>query len=684
MRNLTRILLVLFCTLFTAGFLIADELDSWKHSLLPVPESVELGERIFRLDSAFTISIRGQAHDRLYSYSTRVLRQLSGRTGLFFPQDVLTRDNMVSGSQTDLIIESGRPGVVELHENESYRLEVLPEQILLSAETDIGAIRGLETLLQLLTADDEGYYFPEVHIDDQPRFPWRGLLIDPCRHWMPVDVIKRNLDAMAAVKMNVLHWHLTEDQGFRVESHTFPKLHQMGSDGNFYTQEQIRDIIAYAGDRGIRVVPEFDIPGHTTSWFVGYPELASAPGPYTIERHYGIMNPAMNPAQEYTYEFLDQFLSEMAELFPDEYMHIGGDEVGGDHWDANEQIQEFMKENGLDDNHELQAYFNRRVLEILTDNEKKMVGWDEIFQPELPQNIVIQSWRGQEALIDAAKRGYQTMLSNGYYIDLIQPADYHYLNDPVPLDADLTDEQKDLILGGETTMWAELVTPENVDSRIWPRTAALAERFWSPAEITDVDDMYRRLEAVSFQLEELGVTHEKNYRMMLRRLANGGDVEALKKLVDILEPIKGYRRHGLGTYTTYSPYTRVVDTARPDAPVARNFRKMVEDYLSGNAPELVPDIKEFLGQLDNNHGTLQNTFNQSPVLEEIRPVSALVSQLSQSGLHALEFLETGTQPGQQWFRDQQMIIGQGNAPTAEVEIMIIPAIEQLVSAVAQE
>ncbi len=171
---------------------------------------------------------------------------------------------------------------------------------------------------------------------------------------------------------------------------------------------------------------------------------------------------------------------------------------------------------------------------------------------------------------------------------------------------------------------------------------------------------------------------------MLRRLANGGDVEALKRLVDILEPLKRYRRHGLGTYTTYSPYTRVVDTARPDASVARQFRKIVEIYLAGNSPEILPDIRNFLEQLENNPDALQSTIRQSPILEEIRPVSALVSQLSQSGLQALEYLESGARPSQQWVRDQQTIIGQGEAPTAEVEIMIIPAIEQLVSAAARE
>ena len=180
---------------------------------------------------------------------------------------------------------------------------------------------------------------PAISIDDSPRFPWRGLMIDVSRHFIPLDVLKRNLDGMAAVKLNVFHWHLSDNQGFRVESKKFPKLHELGSDGLYYTQDEVRDLIAYARERGIRVVPEFDMPGHSTAWFVGYPELASGPGPYEIERKWGVFDPAMDPTREETYKFLDEFIGEMARLFPDQFFHIGGDEVNGKQWDANPKIQ---------------------------------------------------------------------------------------------------------------------------------------------------------------------------------------------------------------------------------------------------------------------------------------------------------------------------------------------------------
>ena len=198
-----------------------------------------------------------------------------------------------------------------------------------------------------------------------------------------------------------------DDQGFRIESKKYPKLQEMGSDGQFYTQDQVKEVVTYAAERGIRVVPEFDIPGHSTAWFVGYPEYASAPGPYQIERRFGIFDPTFNPTDESVYKFFDGFFGEMSKLFPDAYMHIGGDETKGTQWDANPKIQAFKKKKGLKDNAALQAYFNKRIEKILKKHGKKMVGWDEILHPDLPKDIVVQSWRGEKSLIAGAKQGYQ-------------------------------------------------------------------------------------------------------------------------------------------------------------------------------------------------------------------------------------------------------------------------------------
>ena len=381
---------------------------------------------------------------------------------------------------------------------------------------------------------------PAVTIRDQPRFAWRGLLIDVSRHFIPLDVLKRNLDGMAAVKMNVLHWHLSDDQGFRVASKQFPKLHEMGSEGLFYRQDEIREFLAYAHDRGIRVVPEFDVPGHSRSWFVGYPELASGPGPYALEG--GGIDPIMDPTQESTYKFLDKFVAEMAKLFPDSYFHIGGDEVDGKQWDANPKIQAFIHSHGMKNNQDLQAYFNQRLRQILTKHHKIMIGWDEILHPDLPRTIVVQSWRGQQSLAAAAQQGYSGLLSFGYYLDLIWPAAQHYAVDPMSgAAATLTPEEKTRVLGGEACMWAEWVTPENIDSHIWPRNGAVAERLWSRQEVTDVDSMYARLNALSLRLEWLGLTHRSARMYMLRRMG-GTDSFYLRTLAEVTEPVKDYNR----------------------------------------------------------------------------------------------------------------------------------------------
>ncbi|MFB0515540.1 MAG: beta-N-acetylhexosaminidase [Candidatus Neomarinimicrobiota bacterium] len=662
---------------------------------MPVPAKFELRDGRFRVTEEFALAVSGPEASRVYGGATRMLRRLSGRTGFFFSQAFIGTDDTTS--RAPLKLEWQRIGQVVLGEVESYTLEVTRDQITLAAETDIGIVRGLETLLQLLAVDRRGYYFPAIRIEDAPRFPWRGLLIDACRHFMPVEVIKRNLDGMAAVKLNVLHWHLSEDQGFRVESRTHPRLHQLGSDGLYYTQEQIKEVIAYADARGIRVMPEFDIPGHATSWLVAYPELASAPGPYTIERKWGIFDPTMDPTREETYAFLDAFFKEMSTLFPDQYMHIGGDEVNGNQWNANPEIQAFMRAHQLPDNHALQSYFNRRVLKILTSYGRKLVGWDEIFHPDLPTNIVIQSWRGQEALVEAARRGYQSILSNGYYIDLIQPTGYHYLNDPVPEGAELIGEEQANILGGEATMWAEFVTPETIDSRIWPRLAAIAERLWSPAHVREVEDMYRRLDEVSFHLEELGLTHERNYPLMLRRLSNNADTEPLKVLVDVIEPVKIYNRPRQREYTSYSPLTRVVDAARPDARVARNFRRLVKDYLLTKQAHPVPrkrflafgrkerspqaeEIATWLALWRDNHARLKVIIVQSPILKEIETLSADLGYISATGLEALEYLEAGKRASRKWVQEKRQQIEAANQPRGQVELMVISAIDALVQA----
>ncbi|HVP92051.1 MAG TPA: family 20 glycosylhydrolase [Terriglobales bacterium] len=649
--------------------------------LMPVPDKITVIDGRFRIDENLGVAGPGQPGSRVFHAAARFMARLAGRPALFFKQDYLLSQSASKGPAVSYSFQ--RVGRLEPNEDESYALSVKPDGITLSAVTDIGVLRGFETLLQLLDADEAGYYFPCVEVQDRPRFTWRGLLIDVGRHFEPVDVIKRNLDGMAAVKLNVLHWHLTEDQGFRVESKVFPKLHERGSDGMFYTRDEIRDVVAYAADRGIRVMPEFDVPGHSTSWLVAYPELAAAPGPYELERHFGVFGPAFDPTSERVYGFFDKFFREMAGLFPDPYIHIGGDEVNPDQWNANRAIRAYMKSHGLANNDALQAQFNTRILRILTKLGKKMVGWDEIFQPTLPKTIVIHSWRGPESLIAAAQKGYQGILSNGYYIDLCQPAVEHYLNDPIPAGSPLSDAEKALVLGGEATMWGEMVTPETIDSRIWPRTAAIAERLWSPAGVKNVDDMYRRLALVETELEELGLTHLKYQAMMLRRLAGATDVRPLEVLAGVTEPLRGYERSAQGvTYSTLSPYTRFVDACFPESLAARDFRVKVGRFLESRDPALAEELRSSLVCWKKNHPLVLPFLASSPALREVEGLSMALESVSAAGLEALAFLVSGKAPEKGWVEGRAKLLEEAKKPRAQSRLAVVEAVEKLVAACA--
>jgi len=652
-------------------------------NLMPVPAQLEFGEAAIEIDAKFSVTIEGNgATPRLRGGVQRMLRRLSDRSALFFENSTFLQ--LEGRSMASMVVTAGRAGELVLGEDESYRLTINSDGIALQAATDLGALRGLETFLQLLTLDENGVTVPEIAIFDEPRFPWRGLMIDSSRHFMPVAMVKRNLDGMAAVKLNVLHWHLVDDQGFRVESLAWPNLHKLGSDGNYYTRAQIRDVIDFATERGIRVVPEFDLPGHGSAWLTAYPELASAPGPYEIERSWGIFDPTVNPTIEKTYEFLDAFMSDMTDLFDDEFIHIGGDENNGKQWLANPGIVAFMEERGYEGPLTLQRYFNERVLAILTKYGKRMIGWDEIFEDGLPKDVVIQSWRGRESLFESARLGYSGILSNGYYIDLIHPTDAHYLNDPLPADSPLTPEEAARILGGEATMWAEYVSPETVDSRIWPRTAAIAERFWSPGRVRDLEDMYRRMDSTSLMLEELGLQHERNRPMMLRRICQCRDVAALEVLLGAIEPVKVYNRGRLRKHTQFSPLTRMVDAAWPDAGPAREFGWAVQRLIESDFVDEtnLETVRSALVTWRDNHAVLEGTIRTSPALADIEAMSIALARVSTIGLEALDLATAGTAATRDWLDLRLEGLNAARESHGQTELVIIDPVVDLVCAVS--
>lgn len=647
-------------------------------NLMPWPAHIQLGHNKFRLTHKFTINITGNPNKRIYGAVTRMLRRLDDRTGLFFEQDYITGKNQKPDASMNINID--RPGKIKIGENESYELDISTNKITLNAEDDIGALHGLQTFLQLVMADAEGFYVPTVKIKDHPRFQWRGLLIDVARHFMPIPVLERNIDAMASVKLNVLHLHLSDDQGFRVQCKTFPKLTADGSDGLFYTQDQIKRLIKYAHDRGIMIVPEFDLPSHSTSWFVGYPQYASAPGPYTIQRKYGVFNPVFNPIIKKTYTFLDAFFKEMSHLFPGPFMHIGGDENTGVDWSGNKEIRIFMKKHHFKTTSELQTYFVQRLSKIITKYGKRMIGWDEILQPGIPESAVIQSWRGNDSFYKALKEGHDAILSRGYYIDLMQSAAHYYKKDPLPPDNSLTSVEKKRVLGGEATMWGELVTPKTIDSRIWPRTAAIAERLWSPDTVQSIKSMYRRIRIVNLHLEDLGITSIKNQGMLLRQLAGSYDIKPLKVLVDVISPLKGYKRNKNGKfYTSYSPFTMIADAATADPESARKFNGLVKNYVQHPSKNVQGKINRWLTYWTNNNPELQKIIDHAPALDRVKNLAGNLNEISLIGLQALRYYNHRQQPDTKWINLARKVLREARKPYGKTKLRIVNSIEQLVN-----
>jgi hexosaminidase len=656
-------------------------------NLMPWPSSVETGAGQLRIDESFSIlpDIHGYRDPRTSGAIDRFLRQLSHQTGI--PMHQFERP--ISAKATfSFSIQHASKDVDELGEDESYVLQITPGGGSLTAPTILGAMHGLQTLLQLIEVTPDGFAAPAATIRDTPRFPWRGLMIDVSRHFIPIDILKRNIDGMEAVKMNVFHWHLSENQGFRIESKKFPKLHEMGSDAMFYTQDEARDLINYARERGIRVVPEFDMPGHSTAWFVGYPELASGPGPYGIERKWGVFDPAMDPTNEKTYKFLDELIAEMTKLFPDHYFHIGGDEVNGKQWDVNPKIQAFMKSHNLKNNEALQAYFSGRVQKLVTKHGKAVIGWDEVFIPGVPKDIVIQSWRGAASLAQAASQGYQGILSNGYYLDLGWSTARHYAVDPMGgAAANLTPDQQKLILGGESCMWSEYVNAQNIDSRIWPRNAAIAERLWSPQNVTDPTSMYARLHAVSARLELLELTHQKYYRPMLQRIAGSSTPEefaALRTLTDVVEPVKDYEREKLAPAepTSTTPLNRIVDAVPLESDAARRFAELVDKYLAAACHDAAMEtrLRAQLTLWRDNDVRLEPLAQRSFLVKEVMQPSQDLSALGTTGLAALDFIAKGAGAPDSWKAEQTSVIQQIQKPKAQLLLMPAGAVQRLVDA----
>ncbi len=608
-------------------FLLTNHLLSAQH-LLPVPESITYKEGKFNITSQLKVHVTNQS-SHLNRYVEQFIKRLQYRSGINLEINEL--QDTISPNQI-IISTNSTVKNLNIDIDETYKINITSNQVIVNAKNNIGAYRALETLLQLIRSSEKGSFFNNCNIIDKPRFKWRGLLIDVCRHWIPPHIIKRNIDAMAAVKMNVLHLHLSDDQGFRIESKKFPKLHELGNDGNYFSQENIKSIIEYANQRGIRIVPEFDIPGHITSWLVGYPKLASVDRNYSVAKTYGIFNASLNPIEDYTYNFLDTLFTEMSKLFPDAYFHIGGDENNSLDWNQNKKIKKFITKQQLTSNQELQVYLNKRILPILSRNKKIMIGWDEIYNSNLSNSVVIQSWRGKQSMINAAKSDFQVVLSNGYYLDKVYKLEDYYKNDPLPKGVDLNESQQKMILGGEATMWTEIVDQLTIDSRIWPSALAVAERLWSSSKNCDIKKFYRKVPFISNQLQEFGLTHLSHQEVLLNMSSNNSSIETWRPFIMVLEPVRGYQRHNFlkknKKYSTSTPLNRIADACYVESFTAREFNQLVqENCKQGGYCKYRSDIKFWLSKWAKSAEKFHQISFKSSALGEVHELSSKVQEI---------------------------------------------------------
>jgi hexosaminidase len=704
--------LALISSAMTATAQVAPTAPS-RLALMPLPSSITRGEGALTVTPAggggSTFTYRyDETHDaRLEAAVKRALLQLGRTCG----GDVLrSAVDHPAPANPSLAISVAKPSepVQTVNEDESYQLSVTSQGARLTAATDTGAMHGLETILQLATNEHGACVLPAVTISDTPRFRWRGFMLDVSRHFEPVPVIERTLDGMAAAKLNVFHWHLSDDQGFRAESKKFPKLTGLASDGEFYTQDQMREVVAYASARGIRVVPEFDMPGHGTSWILAYPELSPEAQITQLPVVYGTPTAVLDPTRESTYKFINTLVEEMGRIFPDEYFHIGGDEVQGKAWLSNPRVVEFMKKKGFTTPAELQAFFNQRLETILKKHDKKMIGWDEILNPALPKTIVIQSWRGEASLAEGARQGYQGILSAPYYLDAQKSSAQMFLDDPIPSDTVLTADQQKLILGGEVCMWAEQLNPETVDSRVWPRTMAVAERFWSPQSDRDVSDMYRRLRINSLKLESVGLRHISGPQVLRRNLLLALDPEELDVLASVLEPVSFHERYG-GQHTNgLTTLDRLVDAVVADPPSRQEIAGDVDALagsvtvpllsdpklrldLSGDVPSgVTPSRNVAAGRLRRRFLSWQaavprllEDVQETPRLSDASIRAEQLGDLAQVGLSALTYLQTHTVPPAGWQAQQMSILDAAEQPSALVRFTFLHSMRKLVLAAAQ-
>lgn len=440
---------------------------------------------------------------------------------------------------------------------EGYELSVKYDAIVISGKTATGVFYGIQSLRQLLPAEIEAddnniveLTIPAVEISDSPRYVYRGMHLDVGRHFFPVASVKKYIDLISMHKMNTFHWHLTEDQGWRIEIKKYPRLTEVGGFrkgtaiglagtvnapytyddvpyGGFYTQEEIKEVVAYATARHITVIPEIELPGHSLAALAAYPQFGNTKGPYEVGKRWGIFTEIYAPTEE-TFKFLEDILTEVMALFPSKYIHIGGDEALKNEWEESAFAQEVIKREGLKDEHELQSYFIGRIEKFLNANGRNIIGWDEILEGGLAPNATVMSWRGIDGGIAAAKQHHTVIMTPGTYcyFDYYQVGEEERKNEPVtgsekhvsvekvysyePTPSELTAEEGKYILGAQGNVWTEYMpTWDRVEYQVLPRMTALSEVVWSSKESRDWEDFHKRLQYIVKRYDALGYNYAK-------------------------------------------------------------------------------------------------------------------------------------------------------------------------------
>lgn len=643
-------------------------------TVVPLPEKVETAEGFFVLNEHTPFVILGEVNDQSLHAAKRLLSGLTYRTRMTFDENIQINKEVNKGVSL-LAIQDAKlqPGM-----DEAYILKVDTGGIKIQAENPVGVLRGVETLLQLVEKRDSVWGIPAMRIDDKPMLAYRGLLLDPARRFLPLDALKKTLDAMASVKLNVLHLHLSDDQGWRIESKRFPSLHVMASDGLYYTQAQIKELVKYASDRGITIVPEVDIPGHATAILTAKPGLASKDTTYRLEREFGIHKAVLNPAKEETYIFLSAVFKELSELFPGPYMHIGGDEVEYEHWKNNPEIEAFRINMELASYQALQGYFVKRVTDEVKQMGKTVIGWQEVARDGLDKDVVLQCWKSKGLAYSYAKQGLKTILSYGYYLDVFYSLYDHYNNDPIPFDVNFSKDQRKNFLGAEACLWGELVDESILGYRLWPRMALTAERFWSENK-RNKTSLFEAVDAINLQLLEHKLNHIGAPYGILYHIAGSKDIETLMELQGLVTPVKGYYRHSSGFNNTLTPLNAFADAASTDPPGLDLFYAALREFIIAGSDDanfelIAGKLFEWETYYENN----QAYYQKNDQLKELEPLAKNLSATAKIANQAMEYIVRGKVPKDSWINNAKAVMEEAKKPVAGVQLTIVDQLEKLI------